>query len=117
MTNRDGKSRQLIRWDKYLSHFKYEVMHVPGEQNKVTDSLSQYYENDRFNEVHEPHEYVTSDVRLDPKHEDLTELCLQELGEEKAIGQMLARRICNQNEDHVLEAEQMATATRPVEHP
>jgi hypothetical protein len=116
-TNRDGKSGRLIRWDEYLSRFKYEVMHVPGEQNKVADCLSRYYENDRFDEVHEPHEYVTSDVRLDPKHEDLTELRLQELGEEKAMGQMLARRIRDRNEDRVLEADQMAAATRLVDIP
>jgi hypothetical protein len=92
-------------------------MHIPGEQNKVADCLSRYYENDRFDEVHEPHKYVTSDVRLDPKHEDLTELHLQELGEEKAMGQMLTRRIRDRNEDRVLEAEQMAAATRPVDIP
>jgi hypothetical protein len=43
--------------------------------------------------IHEPHEYVSSDVCLDPKHEDLTELCSQELSEENAMGQMLTRSI------------------------
>ena len=66
-------------------------MHVPGEQNKVADCLSRYYENDRFNEIHESHEYVSSDVRLDPNHEDLTELRLQELIEDSVEGHLFAR--------------------------
>jgi hypothetical protein len=109
-TNRDGKSGRLIRWDEYLSRFKYEVMHVPGEQNKVADCLSRYYENDRYDEVHEPHNYVTSDVRLDPKHEDLTELRLQELDEIEHKGRLFANRLRDRNEDRVVEAEQMAAA-------
>src|ERR1700683_5703670 len=55
MSNRDGKSGRLIHWDEYLSRFKYEVMHVPGVCNKVADCLSRYYENDRYDEVHESH--------------------------------------------------------------
>jgi RNase H-like domain found in reverse transcriptase/Integrase zinc binding domain len=107
-TNRDGKSGQLIHWDKYLSRFKYEVMHVPGEQNKVADCLSRYYENDRYDEVHEHHQYVSADVRLNPNSEDLTELHLQELGEE---------RLHDQNKDHVVEAETMANAARLMDIP
>jgi hypothetical protein len=45
-SNHDGKSGHLICWDKYLSHFKYKIMHVPGITNKVVDCLSCYYEND-----------------------------------------------------------------------
>ena len=92
-TNCDGKSGRLIRWDEYLSRFKYEVMHVPGEQNKIADCLSRYYENDRYDEVHEPHNYVSADVRLDPNSEDLTELRVQELGEENSKGQLYAQRL------------------------
>ena len=57
-------------------------MHVPGEQDKVADCLSCYYKNDRYNEVHEPHHYVSADVHLNPNSEDLTKLHLQELSEE-----------------------------------
>ena len=92
-TNHDGKSGRLICWDEYLSRFKYEVMHVPGEQNKVADCLSRYYENDRYDEVHEPHQYVSADIRLDPNSEDLTELRLQELGEEQLKGLLFAQRL------------------------
>jgi len=111
-TNCDGRSGRLIHWDEYLSQFKYNVMHVPGVQNKVSECLSQYYENDRFDEVHEPHEYVLSDVRLDPNHEDLTELRLLELAEGSTGGQLLARRLHDQNEDRVAEADWMASAAK-----
>jgi len=58
--------------DEYLSHFKYKIMHVPGVTNKVVDCLSRYYENDRYDEIHESHHYVSADVQLDPNYEDLT---------------------------------------------
>jgi hypothetical protein len=83
----------------------------------VAGYLSWYYDNDRFNEVHKPQKYVTLDVCLDPKHKDLTKLCLWELGEEKSMGQMLTRRIRDRNEDHILKAEQMAAATHPADIP
>ena len=114
-SNRDGKSGRLIRWDEYLSRFKYQVMHVPGVLNKVADCLSRYYENDRFDEIHQSHHYVSADVRLDPLHEDLTELRLKELIEPVANKQFLARRIRDRNEDRVAEADQMAQASQPVQ--
>ena len=40
MSNQDGKSGRLIRWDEYLSRFQFSVMHVPGVLNKVADCLS-----------------------------------------------------------------------------
>src|SRR6202050_4661986 len=110
-SNRDGKSGRLICWDEYLSQFKYEVMHVPGVRNKVADCLSRYYENDRYDEVHESHHYVSADVRLDPASEDLMELQLLELDNSKHMSQFLARRIRDRNEDHVFEAEKMAEAS------
>ena len=132
-SNRDGKSGRLIRWDEYLSRFKYEVMHVPGESNKVADCLSRYYENDRFDEIHESHIYVSADVRLDPNHEDLTELRLQELAEDNPKTQqvnnspitdndnasnvnvhhtLLARRLRDRDEGRVQQATEMAEAAR-----
>jgi hypothetical protein len=76
MSNCDGKSRHLIHWDKYSTHFKYKIMHIPGITNKVVDCLSLYYGNDQYNEIHESHHYVSADVCLDPNYEDLTDLCL-----------------------------------------
>src|SRR5882762_3005598 len=92
-SNRDGKSRHLICWDEYLSRFKYEIMHVPGVTNKVADCLSRYYENDRYDEIHESHHYVSADVRLDPNYEDLTDLHLQEILELQPSALLLARRL------------------------
>src|ERR1700676_1679482 len=112
-SNRDGKSGRLIRWDEYLSRFKYEIMHVPGVTNKVADCLSRYYENDRYDEIHESHHYVSADVRLDPNHEDLTDLRLQEILELKPSALLLARRLRDRNEDRVAEAERMANAIIP----
>ena len=132
-TNRDGKSGRLIRWDEYLSRFKYEIMHVPGDTNKVADCLSRYYENDRSDEIHDSHNYVSADIRLDPMHEDLTELRLRELSEDNPRAQqskdssankdnkasnaqrhqtLLARRLRDRNEDRVQEAIEMAEAAR-----
>ena len=45
-SNRDGRPGRLICWDEYLLHFRYTVMHLPGERNKVADCLSRYYKND-----------------------------------------------------------------------
>src|SRR6202050_4584776 len=87
-------------------------MHVPGVHNKVADCLLRYYENDRYDEVHESHHYVSADVRLDPAREDLTELRLLELDNSKHMSQFLARRIRDRNEDCVFEAEQMAESSR-----
>ena len=92
-SNRDGKSGRLIRWDEYLSRFKYEIMHVPGVTNKVVDCLSRYYENDRYDEIHESHHYVSANVQLDPNYEDLTNLRLQEILELKPSTLLLARRL------------------------
>jgi len=104
MSNHDGKSGRLIHWDEYLSPFKYEIMHIPGIENKVADCLSCYYENDQYNEIHESHHYVSANVRLYPNYEDLTDLHLQEILEPKPSALLLARRLQDHNEDRVAEA-------------
>lgn len=77
--NRDGKSGRLIRWDEFLSRFNYTIFHVPGDKNKVVDCLSRYYKNDRFDEIHKSHHYVSADAQLDPDLEDLPEIWVREL--------------------------------------
>jgi len=72
-------------------------MHVPGVTNKVADCLSCYYENDRYDEIHESHHYVSADVQLDPNYEDLTDLRLQEILELKPSTLLLARRLRDRN--------------------
>lgn len=107
-SNRDGKSGRLIRWDEYLSRFQFTVQHVPGVLNKVADCLSRYYENDRSDEMHASHHYVSADVRLDPNREDLTELRLAEI--DRSQEQLLSRRLRDRSEDRVIEAETIAKA-------
>jgi hypothetical protein len=52
---------------------------------------------------------------LDPNHEDLTELRLQELVEDSVEGHLFTRRLCDHNEDHVVEAAQMAVAAAGID--
>lgn len=111
MSNCDGKSRCLIHWDKYLSWFKYKIMHVPGEMNKVAC----YYENDWYNEIHNSHHYVSADIQLYSNHEDLTDLHLQEISNPSA--QTLTRRLCDWNKlikDWIAETEWMADIIEPT---
>ena len=44
-------------------------MHVNGVDNKVTDCLSCYYENDTSDDNHSENTYVNADIRLDPDGE------------------------------------------------
>src|SRR6266852_6149290 len=107
-SNRDGRSGRLICWDEYLSRFSFSVKHVPGSLNKVADCLSRYYENDRSDEHHDLHDYVSADLRLDPNKEDLTDLRLLELQQDEV--QVLARRIRDHNEQRLAEADELAKA-------
>ena len=67
--NSPNPSPRRLRWLEYMARFEYKVVHVPGEENKVADCLSRYYENDREDEIHPIHEYVNTDVRLDPDYD------------------------------------------------
>jgi hypothetical protein len=64
-------SNRQIRWYEYISRFNYEVMYVPGEQNKVADALSCIYQN--FSDTKDllVDDLVTIDVKLDPENESL----------------------------------------------
>ena len=64
-------NNRQIRWLEYMARFDYQLMHVPGKDNKVADCLSRYYENDNVDDLHPPQDYVNADVRLDPDWEDL----------------------------------------------
>jgi len=85
---------------------------MKGTGNKVTDSLSQYYQSDTDDDIHPMYDYITPKVQLDPKGEDLpwnqvVELCtitiynrtLHESTEESDIQvQELAATICTKDE-------------------
>ena len=64
---------------KFLSHFDYTIMHVDGIDNKVTDCLSHYYENDMSKDNHSENTYVNVDIRLDPDGKLLPTDCYMEL--------------------------------------
>lgn len=60
-----------MRWMDYLSRFDFDITYVKGENNKVADCLSRYYENDTGDDAHREEEYVHADMRIDPTGEDL----------------------------------------------
>lgn len=60
-----------MRWMDYLSRFDFDITYIKGENNKVADCLSCYYENDDVNDIHIAQEYVRADARIDPAGEDL----------------------------------------------
>ena len=73
-----------------------------------SDCLSRYYENDTFDELHEPEHYVSADSRLDPELEDLPALRVAELTSRRPM--VLARRAQDREEERLLEAERMHLA-------
>ena len=64
-----------------MSKFEFDITYIEGELNKVADCLSRYFENDMLNEVHELHDYVQADRRIDPDGEDLPKERYQEVVE------------------------------------
>ena len=48
-----------------------EIIYVKGEQNKVADCLSRYYENDTADEVHPHATYVNVDGCLNLELDEL----------------------------------------------
>jgi hypothetical protein len=64
-------SHRQRRWMDYMSRFDFDITYIKGELNKVADCLSRCYENDTDTDVHEPHDYVHADARIDPTGEDL----------------------------------------------
>ncbi len=63
-------------------HVKIRLWHhIKGEFNKVADCLSRYYESDMNADIHEFHEYVQADRKIDPSGEDLPNERRQEIKE------------------------------------
>ncbi len=60
-----------MRWTDYLSRFNFDIMYIKGENNKVADCLSCYYENDTNDDVHKAQAYVQADARIDLNGEDM----------------------------------------------
>jgi hypothetical protein len=74
-------SSRQYRWMDYMSRFDFDITYVKGEYNKVADCLSRYYESDNHSDVHELHEFVNVDRKLDPGGDDLPSRRLMEIKE------------------------------------
>lgn len=90
---RDTKNGRLIRWAEYIDRFDAEIVHVEGEQNKVADCLSRYYENDTADDVHARAMYVNADLRLNREFDELPEQRRREIEADIAIWAMELRRV------------------------
>ncbi len=86
---------QQLQWTDYMSRFDFDITYVKGENNKVADCLSRYYENDTKEDIHGIHEYIHADVRVDPTGEDLPPDRLTEINEKlielRAMQEVLRR--------------------------
>lgn len=76
---------RIERWIEYLSRFDYEIIHVPGEQNKVADALSRYYASEAEDGEHPPYDLVSADVRLDPDGETLPDPRIAEMRAQRTV--------------------------------
>jgi len=107
-------SNRQFRWIDYISRFDFDITYVKGEYNKVANCLSRYYENDTPADVHEYHDYVQADLRIDPTGEDLPSARYKEVVEKtvemRAMHAMELRRSKRLQEvkEHVeVEAEEL----------
>ncbi|KAG6869787.1 hypothetical protein C0995_000488 [Termitomyces sp. Mi166 len=95
------------------------MTYVKEELNKVMDCLSQYFESDIIDDVHNIYDYVQVDKRIDPEGEDLPLHRFHKIMEKKVeIQAMQAQELCcskrlkEQLELCDLEAQQMVEATK-----
>ncbi|KAK0214972.1 hypothetical protein IW262DRAFT_1465747 [Armillaria fumosa] len=68
-----------MQWMDYLSRFNFDITYIKGENNKVADCLSRYYENDTWEDTHSINKYVQADAHIDPNGDDLPPSQLQEV--------------------------------------
>ncbi len=125
--NATTPNNRQICWLDYMSQFDYDVCHVPGQENKVADCLSRYYENDNTDELHSIQDYVNADAHLDSDWDDLTSHRILELKAGRITSQNLGgldptnwdaqRALKMKVEEHVVEAEEMAAAASKAHEP
>ncbi|KAG6896844.1 hypothetical protein C0995_010997, partial [Termitomyces sp. Mi166 len=107
------------QWIDYMSRYQFDITYVKGELNKVVDCLSQYFESDTIDDVHNVYDYVQADKRIDPEGKDLPLHRFHKIVEKRVeIQAMQARelrhskRLKEQLELHDLEAQQMVESTK-----
>ncbi|KAG6882137.1 hypothetical protein C0992_012643, partial [Termitomyces sp. T32_za158] len=77
-----------------MLRYQFDITYVKGELNKVADCLSQYFESDTRDDVHEAHDFVQADKRIDPEGKDLPLHWFQEIAEQQVeIQAMQAREL------------------------
>ncbi|KAG6884015.1 hypothetical protein C0992_007230, partial [Termitomyces sp. T32_za158] len=64
-----------------MSQYQFDIIYVKGELNKVADCLLRYFESDTRDDVHNVHDFVQADKRIDPDGEDLPLHRFQEIAE------------------------------------
>jgi hypothetical protein len=62
---------QQTQWMEFLEHFDYTIKYIQGQENKVADCLSRYFQSDWPDKKHPACDYVNADVRLDSEGDDL----------------------------------------------
>ncbi|KAG6855568.1 hypothetical protein C0995_006034, partial [Termitomyces sp. Mi166 len=102
-----------------MSRYDFDITYVKGELNKVVDCLSQYFESDTADDVHNVYDYVQADKQIDPEGKDLPLHRFHEIAKKRVeIRAMQAqelhrsKRLKEQKELCNLEAQQMVEATK-----
>ena len=60
-TQRKLSSRQT-RWMEYIARFNADIVYVKGEENKVADCLSRYFESDTWEDVPQEGDMAVADA-------------------------------------------------------
>ena len=99
----------------YLSRFDFDITYIKGELNKIADCLSQYYESNATDKIHNINEYVCADAWIDPEGEDLSLERYHEVVERvieiramQEVELWRSHRLLERNEERNIEAEDMA---------
>ncbi|KAG6881129.1 hypothetical protein C0995_002937, partial [Termitomyces sp. Mi166 len=102
-----------------MSRYDFDITYVKGELNKVTDCLSQYFESDTPDDMHNVYDYVQADKWIDTEGEDLPLHRFHKIAEKRVEIQAMqaqelrcSKRLREQKELCDLEAQQMEEATK-----
>ncbi|KAG6881436.1 hypothetical protein C0992_001081, partial [Termitomyces sp. T32_za158] len=66
-----------------MLRYQFDITYVKGELNKVADCLLQYFKSDTCDDVHEAHDFVQAEKRIDPEGKDLPLHWFQEIAEQQ----------------------------------